>query len=149
MGAEAAVAYIRTMDLGLQDKVVMVTGGAGRIGPVICATFGREGAALGVLDVAADRASATAAQLRESGIQAIGIGVDVSRAADVSAALQQVTTALGPVDVLVNAHGISPNCLLLQADEEEWDQRGSGGAIENVSFGAATSARQGLLALRL
>ena len=33
------------MDLGLTGKVVMVTGGAGRIGPVICATFAREGAA--------------------------------------------------------------------------------------------------------
>ena len=153
------------MDLGLQGKVVMVTGGAGRIGPVICATFAREGAALGVLDIAADRAKATAARLRESGGQAIGVRVDVSRAADVSAALQEVTTALGPVDILVNAHGISPNRLLLQADEEEWDrtfavntrgtmlmcravgnqmiQRGSGGAIVNVSSGAATSARLG------
>ena len=94
------------MDLGLQGKVVMVTGGAGRIGPVICAIFAREGAAVGVLDVAADRATATAARLRESGAQAIGVGVDVSRVADVSAALQEVTTALGPHGIRVNA--VSP-----------------------------------------
>src|SRR5258708_37440517 len=94
------------MDLGLQGKVVMVTGGAGRIGPVICATFAREGAAVGVLDVAADRATATAARLRESGAQAIGVGVDVSRAADVSAALQGGTTALCPHGIRV--HAVSP-----------------------------------------
>jgi NAD(P)-dependent dehydrogenase (short-subunit alcohol dehydrogenase family) len=153
------------MDLGLGGKVVLVTGGAGRIGPVICATFAREGAAVGVLDVAADRVAATEAQVREIGARTIGVVADVSRADDVARALREVTAALGPVDVLVNAHGISPNRLLLQADEAEWDrtfavntrgtmltcravgnqmvERGSGGAIVNVSSGAATSARLG------
>jgi NAD(P)-dependent dehydrogenase (short-subunit alcohol dehydrogenase family) len=153
------------MDLGFQGKVIMVTGGAGRIGPVICATFAREGAAVGVLDVGADRAERTAERLRESGAHAIGVGCDVSQADDVSAAVENITTALGPVDVLVNAHGVSPNRLLLQADQDEWDrtfavntrgtmltcravgnqmiERGSRGAIVNVSSGAATSARLG------
>ncbi len=153
------------MQLGLQGKVVMVTGGAGRIGPVICHTFAREGALIGVLDIAADRAETTAAQLRQAGGQAVGLGADVSRSADVDAALQALTARLGPVDVLVNAHGISPNRLLLQATEDEWDRtfavntrgtmltcravgnqmidRDSGGAIVNVSSGAATSARLG------
>jgi len=153
------------MDLGLRGKVVMVTGGAGRIGPVICQAFAREGALVGVLDVAADRAEATAANLRRTGALAIGLSVDVSHAAEVDTALQTLTSALGPVDVLVNAHGIAPNRPLLQADEAEWDRifavntrgtmltcravgnqmidRGSRGAIVNVSSGAATSARLG------
>src|SRR5450631_3933641 len=107
------------MDLGLQGKVVLVTGGAGRIGPVICATFAREGAAVGVVDIAGDQADLTAGRLREGGAQAIGITADVSRKEDVERALATVTFALGPVDVLVNAHGISPNRLLLDADVEE------------------------------
>ncbi|HLZ31668.1 MAG TPA: SDR family oxidoreductase [Chloroflexota bacterium] len=153
------------MDLGLQGKVVLVTGGAGRIGPVICATFAREGAAVGVVDVAGDRAEATACRLREGGAQAIGMAADVSRKEDVEHALKTVTAAFGPVDVLVNAHGISPNRLLLDADVEEWDRtfavntrgtmltcqavgnqlktRGARGSIVNVSSGAATSARLG------
>jgi NAD(P)-dependent dehydrogenase (short-subunit alcohol dehydrogenase family) len=153
------------MDLGLRDKVVMVTGGAGRIGPVICQTFAREGALVAVLDVAAERAESTAARLRGTGAQAIGLGVDVSQGAEVDAALQTLTDRLGPVDVLVNAHGIAPNRPLLQANEAEWDRtfavntrgtmltcravgnqmiaRGSRGAIVNVSSGAATSARLG------
>jgi NAD(P)-dependent dehydrogenase (short-subunit alcohol dehydrogenase family) len=164
-GTPPGLYYRRPMDLGLRDKVVMVTGGAGRIGPVICATFAREGALVAVLDIAADRALATAARLQEMGTEALGVGADVSRAEDVDSALRDVTAALGPVDVLVNAHGISPNRLLLAADEEEWDrtfavntrgtmltcravgnqmvERGSRGAIVNVSSGAATSARLG------
>jgi NAD(P)-dependent dehydrogenase (short-subunit alcohol dehydrogenase family) len=153
------------MDLGLRGKVVMVTGGAGRIGPVICQAFAREGALVAVLDVATDRAEATAARLRDGGAKAIGLGVDVAQETEVDTALQTVTDDLGPVDVLVNAHGISPNRLLLQANQEEWDRtfavntrgtmltcravgnqmigRGSRGAIVNVSSGAATSARLG------
>lgn len=154
------------MDLGLGGKVVMVTGGAGRIGPVICATFAREGACVAVVDIAAERALATAAQLRETGANAVGIGADVSQSAEVRAALEEVTRTLGPVDVLVNAHGISPNRpLLAEDDDEEWDRtfavntrgsmltcravakqmvdRGVGGSIVNVSSGAATSARLG------
>jgi NAD(P)-dependent dehydrogenase (short-subunit alcohol dehydrogenase family) len=153
------------VDLGLAGKVALVTGGAGRIGPVICATFAREGAAVGVLDIDADRARATAAHLQQEGCRAVGIGGDVSRPEDVEAALASVTNGLGPVDVLVNAHGISPNRLLLEAQEDEWDrtfavntrgtmltcravarqmvQRAAGGSIVNVSSGAATSARLG------
>jgi NAD(P)-dependent dehydrogenase (short-subunit alcohol dehydrogenase family) len=153
------------MDLGLRGRVVMVTGGAGRIGPVICQTFAREGALVAVLDVAASRAEDTAAMLRNAGAQAIGLGVDVSQETEVDAALHTLTDNLGPVDVLVNAHGISPNRPLLQANQAEWDrtfavntrgtmltcravgnqmiERGSRGAIVNVSSGAATSARLG------
>ncbi len=97
------------MDLGLRDRVVLVTGAAGRIGPVICATFAREGAAVGVVDVDGQRASATALRLRETGGRAVGLAADVSSETDVDAALRDLTAELGPVDVLVNAHGIAPN----------------------------------------
>jgi NAD(P)-dependent dehydrogenase (short-subunit alcohol dehydrogenase family) len=153
------------MDLGLARRTVMVTGAAGRIGPVICATFAREGASIGVVDIDVERARTTASRLTEAGSPAIAVGADVSSAPDVDAALSAVTDALGPVDVLVNAHGISPNRPLLEAEDEEWDrtfavntrgtmltcravgrqmvQRGCRGAIVNVSSGAATSARLG------
>jgi len=153
------------MDLKLSDKVVMVTGAAGRIGPVMCATFAREGALVGLVDIAVERARATAEALLREGSRAIAVGADVSSATEVDAALAEVTRALGPVDVLINAHGIAPNRLLLEADVTEWDrifavntrgtmltcravgrqmvERGLHGAIVNVSSGAATSARLG------
>ena len=77
------------MDLGFEGKVVLVTGGAGRIGPVICATFAREGAAVAVLDIAADRAQHTAHTLQKAGARAMALGADVSRADEVQRALGQ------------------------------------------------------------
>src|SRR5579872_3201120 len=164
-GARPRLLGYSGMDLGLGGKVVLVTGAAGRIGPVICATFAREGARVGVVDIDLQRATTAAEQLTSSGYKVAAVRADVSRADEVQAALNRVTEALGPVDVLVNAHGISPNRPLLDAVEDEWDQtfavntrgtmltcravarqmveRGAGGAIVNVSSGAATSARQG------
>jgi NAD(P)-dependent dehydrogenase (short-subunit alcohol dehydrogenase family) len=153
------------VDLGLRGKVVLVTGGGGRIGPVICAVFAREGASVGVVDVDAERANATADALRWDGARTLSVGADVSSKSDVERAVQTITDAFGPVDVLVNAHGISPNRPLLEADVEEWDRtfavntrgtmltcqavgnqlksRGAAVSIVNMSSGAATSARLG------
>jgi NAD(P)-dependent dehydrogenase (short-subunit alcohol dehydrogenase family) len=153
------------VDLGFEGKVVMVTGGAGRIGPVICETFAREGARIGVLDVDLERAASTAERLCAARHSAIALHADVSLSQDVADALDSLTRAMGPVDVLVNAHGISPNRPLLDAVQDEWDrtfavntrgtmltcravanqmvERRSRGAIVNVSSGAATSARLG------
>src|SRR5690349_239128 len=120
---------------------------------------------VGVVDIAAERVAAVARQLVADGHRAVGAVADVSQSAEVAAALESITRELGPVDVLVNAHGISPNRPLLDADEAEWDRtfsvntrgtmltcravarqmvaRGAAGAIVNVSSGAATSARLG------
>ncbi|MDQ6670490.1 MAG: SDR family oxidoreductase [Chloroflexota bacterium] len=86
------------MDLGLRGKVVLVTGGAGRIGPVICETFAREGAALGIVDIDTRRAEAIATALHDAGRQAVAVGAGVSRKDEVQRALENVTAAFGPVN---------------------------------------------------
>jgi NAD(P)-dependent dehydrogenase (short-subunit alcohol dehydrogenase family) len=79
--------------------------------------------------------------------------------------LDDITHALGPVDVLVNAHGIYPNVPLVDMDQAEWDEifaintrgtmltcqavarqlieRGAEGSIVNISSAAADSPRPG------
>jgi NAD(P)-dependent dehydrogenase (short-subunit alcohol dehydrogenase family) len=153
------------MDLGLSGKVVLVTGGAGRLGRAICKTFTREGAHVGVADLSQERAAATAQLLATNGTRATSIVGDVSSRSDVERMLGELTERLGPVDVLVNAHGIFPNVPLLEVDVDDWDRvfaintrgtmltcqavgrqmvaRGARGSIINLSSGAATSARMG------
>ena len=53
---------------------------------------------------------------------AVALQADVSNAAQVADALETLTRALGPVDVLVNAHGIYPNVPLLEMAVDEWDE---------------------------
>lgn len=153
------------MDLQLRDRVVMVTGGGGRLGRVICSAFGEEGARVAVCDVDGERARAVADQIRAQGADAVAVAGDVSAEADVERMVRDVTEALGPVDVLVNCHGFVPNQLLVEYDVETWDRvfaintrgtmltcravarqllsRGVPGAIVNISSGAGSSARAG------
>lgn len=150
------------MDLGLSGDVALVTGGAGRLGRAICAALGREGARVAVVDRRREAATEVAAGL---GGQAHAVEADVSDPASVEAMLDEVTQALGPVDILVNAHGVYPNVPLLEMPADEWDAvyatntrgtmltcqavgkqmvaRGAAGAIVNLSSAAAESARAG------
>jgi len=149
----------------LSGRIAMLTG-AGRLGTAIAAELARAGAQVGVVDLNADAAAKVADVARTSGApKATHARADVSRSADVENAVQTLERELGPVDVLVNAHGIFPNRPLLEMDEDEWDRvfavntrgtmltcravarrlvdRGAPGAIVNISSGAATSARAG------
>lgn len=149
----------------LHGKVAMVTGGAGRLGRAISRELARCGAAVGVVDARPDAAAAMAGELAKSGTRAASAAGDVSRGSDVESAVDTIERTLGPIDVLVNAHGIFPNIPVLEVTEEEWDRvfavntrgtmltcravagrlvaRGAPGAIVNISSGAATSARAG------
>ena len=141
-----------------------MTGGAGRLGRSICAVLAREGASVGVVDLD-DRAQTVAHDITAGGGQSHAVRADVADPVAVERALREITGALGPIDVLVNAHGIYPNVPLLEMDTAEWDQvfainargtmlasqavarqmvaRGAPGAIVNISSAAADSPRAG------
>jgi NAD(P)-dependent dehydrogenase (short-subunit alcohol dehydrogenase family) len=153
------------VDLGLSGDVALVTGAAGRLGRAICAALGREGAQVAVVDRRGDAARQVAHGLQAGGHHAHAVEADVGDAMSVAAMLDEVTQALGPVDVLVNAHGIYPNVPLLEMSPDDWDTvyatnvrgtmltcqavgkqmvaRGAAGAIVNISSAAAESARAG------
>ena len=92
----------------LKDKVALVTGGSRGIGAAICVALAEAGAAVAVnYRERADAANALVADLNKAGHRAVAVAADVSRASDVNAMVDRVTTALGPIDVLVNNAGIA------------------------------------------
>jgi NAD(P)-dependent dehydrogenase (short-subunit alcohol dehydrogenase family) len=149
----------------LRGRGAMLTG-AGRLGTAIAAELARAGARVGVVDQNVDAAAKVADVARAEGApKATNVCADVSKAAEVESAVEALERDLGPLDILVNAHGIFPNRPLLEMDEDEWDRvfavntrgtmltcravarrlvdRSQPGAIVNISSGAATSARAG------
>src|SRR6185295_14766043 len=95
------------MDLGLSNRVVVVTGGAGGIGEAICRTLGAEGAQVVVADVDSARAQALAASIEADGGRAIGRGLDVTDEASWQALVADVESAVGTIDGLVNNAGLN------------------------------------------
>ena len=106
---------------GLQGRVVVVTGASQGIGEACVRRLVGDGAAVALWDVADTPGEALAAALREQGARAIYRRCDVSRSADVQAALAATEAALGPVDGLVNNAGIFKAADFLDITEADWD----------------------------
>src|SRR3989442_8140317 len=91
------------MEVG--NGVVMLTGAGGRLGRPCALAFAAEGARLLLTDVAASALEETARLVRARGATVLAVPGDVTRRADVEAALDEGQQRLGPVDVLVNFAG--------------------------------------------
>src|SRR5689334_5553356 len=105
-------------------KIAFVTGAAsaiGRVGALACAL---EGANVAVVDVAEDGNRETAQLIEEAGGRPLALRCDVTRAADVQAALKDTTDAFGRLDFAFNNAGLEPKRLVptAEVDQEEWDR---------------------------
>lgn len=90
----------------LKDKVAFITGSASGIGKEIAILFAQEGAKIVIADLNKQAADATAAELKEAGAQAIGVGVDVTSEEQVDAAVEEAARAFGGIDILISNAGI-------------------------------------------
>ena len=88
----------------MDGRVVVVNGGAGRIGSQMCLALGDAGATVVVLDLDADRAKAVAESVRaDAGGKAIAIATDSSDSDSLNAALAQTISDAGNPYGLINA----------------------------------------------
>ncbi|MCH8919809.1 MAG: SDR family NAD(P)-dependent oxidoreductase, partial [Chloroflexi bacterium] len=94
------------MDLGIKDRVALVTGAGRGIGRQICLTLAEEGAKVAVNDLFQERADAVAQEISQAGGQAMGVQADVTDQESVAAIVKRVSDEWGALDVLVNNAGI-------------------------------------------
>ena len=94
------------MDLQLQGKVALVTGGGRGVGRGICLRLAEEGAKIVVNDFHEQRAQRVAAELKERGAEALPVRADITDLAQVRAMVEKAQDTFGPVDILVNNAGI-------------------------------------------
>lgn len=105
----------------LEGRRAIVTGGAIGIGNAIVRELALAGAEVVVADL--NNEEAAAAALREAGLSAAGVTIDVSSPESVEAGVARVHAELGKVDVLVNNAGIFAPLVpgpFEQIDVEEW-----------------------------
>lgn len=91
----------------VSGQVVVVTGAASGMGRATAHLLADEGAAVGLVDRAADRLAAVVEELTAAGARVHAVTTDVSAPGAPEAALDEIRAALGPIDGLVNNAGIA------------------------------------------
>ena len=85
---------------------MLITGGAQGIGFEMAIKFGERGAHIVLADIAVDKVSESAADLKWRGIQSWGFPVDVTSPESIASLRATIAAEVGPIDVLVNNAGV-------------------------------------------
>lgn len=107
---------------GLQNKVVIVTGGAGGIGSATCRRLAAEGAKVAIFDMNLEAAQKLADEIKAQKGQAIAIKCDITQNDTVNQAVAQVEAELGAVDGLVNNAGFDIFKPFVKSEPHEWEK---------------------------
>ncbi|HVI33238.1 glucose 1-dehydrogenase [Phenylobacterium sp.] len=106
----------------LQGKVAVVTGGAVGIGRATVIRMAEEGAAVAAFDLDEGRGQALVDELAARGLKVRFWRCDVSREAEVKAAIDAAAAHFGRLDILVNNAGVAgANKPTHELTEAEWD----------------------------
>ncbi len=105
-----------TIQLGLQGKVVVITGAAQGIGAACARRFAREGAHVVMADVNDEAGQALADEL-----QATYVHCDVAQKSQIDALIEKTLALHSCVDVLVNNAGIFKAAPFLDVSEDDFD----------------------------
>ena len=108
--------------MGLQDKVVLVTGATGALGRVVTRTFAETGARLVLTGRQHQALAELAAELELPVERVLTFPANLTVAKEVGALIEAVAARWGGVDVLLNvAGGWRGGTRLAELSEEEWD----------------------------
>lgn len=102
-------------------RVALVTGGSGGIGAAAAADLAAIGHQIAVGYAGRrEAAEAAVAAITDEGGTARAVHLDVTDPAGVDAGFKEVEDAYGPVELLVNAAGVTRDKLAMQLTEEDW-----------------------------
>src|SRR5215471_18072274 len=110
------------MKLGLEGKIVLVTGGSKGIGLACARAFASEGAHVAIASRSQENLERARQTLSEDGFEVITAQVDFSKADDAHAAVANVEKLLGPIDILINSAGAANRYQLDAYNAAAWQQ---------------------------
>lgn len=111
-----------TVNLNLQNRVAIVTGGARGIGRAIALALASEGVKVVIADLNFSGARQVAGEISERGQTALALRVDVSESKDLDNLVRAALKRFGVIDILVNNAGICPRTSFETISEDEWDR---------------------------
>ena len=112
------------MDLGLNGKNVIITGGGSNIGRSIVHAFANEGANIVIAELSPEQGERVALEVSQSGISGDikVISTDVTNPSSVESMVNETINSLGSVDILVNNVGWTVDRLFLDKPRSEYEK---------------------------
>jgi NAD(P)-dependent dehydrogenase (short-subunit alcohol dehydrogenase family) len=113
------------VQVDLSGKTALVTGGAQGIGRAIVEQLAKNGAAVAIVDLAAEAAHAVADELTATGFRAAAYTADVADRTAIEAVVEAVVGRFGRLDILVNNAGINTvrdRAPIHEYGREDWDR---------------------------
>jgi len=109
------------VNVELNGKTAIVTGGGSGIGRAISLSLGSCGANISIADMDAESGEAVAREITNAGGRAIAVRTDVSNSSDVSSLVKQTLNKFGAISILVNNAGICRTRRLLDTADQDID----------------------------
>ncbi len=106
----------------MENKVVVITGGAKGIGRAAGLIFADKGAAVVIADVDVAAGDTAVAEITAGGGRALFVKTDVTARSACEKSVASVLEHFGHIDVLVSNAGIYPMVLLADMTEDDWDR---------------------------
>lgn len=106
---------------GLKGRRVLVTGASSGLGRHFAMTLAQAGAVVAVSARTVEELSDTVAEVKADGGEVFAVALDVTNAAGVRAAFDEVATRAGVPDVIVNNAGVTVSRPMLEQTEKDWD----------------------------
>jgi 3-oxoacyl-[acyl-carrier protein] reductase len=110
------------MDLGLKDKVAVVTGGSRGIGKGISLGLASEGCRLAIIARNETDLTNAIAEIKKYGEDVLGFAGDITKADDVDRFSKEVLAKFGQVDILVNNVGGNKRNLFENTSIKDWQE---------------------------
>jgi 3-oxoacyl-[acyl-carrier protein] reductase len=109
------------MDLGLQGKVALVTGGSKGLGAAIARELAQEGAAIAICSRHQSEVEAMGSDIaRECGREVLALAADVTKRGDIDALFTATVDRFGALDILVNNAGRATPGTFETLTDEQW-----------------------------
>jgi NAD(P)-dependent dehydrogenase (short-subunit alcohol dehydrogenase family) len=108
-----------SLDLGLENKVVVVTGAGGGIGREIAIAFSKMGSKVVICDINRERAEETCTEMRGDHLLSIK---DLSRVSDCRELVEETVKKYGQLNILINNAAIIHRIPIEDVSEEDWDR---------------------------
>ncbi len=105
-----------------QGKIALVTGATRGIGKAIALELGKQGAIVAGTATSESGAQAISDYLQQAALQGTGVMLQVTDAASINSALEQIQQRFGDIAILVNNAGMTRDNLLMRMKDEEWDE---------------------------